>query len=99
MGASGTPSIMTRKRTGAPRTVTLTVAVTWLTVQRVSDSLGTFRQPVVDVVADVVVHLAAWRSRALPNTPLAAKTAAGTAASRTRPPIITRCLRMTRRLS
>ena len=29
MGASGTPSITTRKSTGAPLTVTLTIAVTW----------------------------------------------------------------------
>jgi hypothetical protein len=57
MGASGTPSTTTRRSTGPPRTVTLTIAVTWLTVQRVSDNLGTFRHVVLEVVAGVVVHL------------------------------------------
>ena len=71
-------------------------AVTWLTVQRVSDSRGTFRQAPLDVVADVVVHFAAWRSSAPPNTPLAATTTAGTAPSRARPARITGSLRMTR---
>lgn len=59
IGASGTPSMTPRNATGAPRTVTLSVAVTWLSVQRVSNRPGTLRQAVLDVVAGVVVHLEA----------------------------------------
>jgi hypothetical protein len=97
MGASGTPSITTRNCTGPPRTVALTVAVTWLRVQRLRLSPGTRRQDLFAVVAGVVLHFAAWRSTAPPNAPVAATTAAGTAASRTTAPINTN-LRMLGRL-
>src|SRR5688572_12446281 len=98
MGASGTPSMITRNCTGAPLTFTLTIAVTWLSVQRVSLSLGTLRQSVLDVVAGVVVHLEACRSSEPPNAPLAARTAAGTVTSTTAPAAIAMSLRMVRLL-
>jgi hypothetical protein len=58
IGASGTPSMTTRKSTGAPLTVTLTMAVTWWSEHRVSAKPGTFRHSVPDVVAAVVVQTA-----------------------------------------
>jgi hypothetical protein len=49
-------------------------------VQRVIARFGTFLQAVLDVVADVVVHLARCRSSCPPNAPVAARTASGAAA-------------------
>jgi hypothetical protein len=49
---------------------------------------------VLDVVADVVVHFADWRSRSEPNVPVAARTTAGTATRTTSPASARRSLCM-----
>jgi hypothetical protein len=49
---------------------------------------GTAIGSLLDVVTEVVVHLATWRSSALPN-PHAANTAAGIAATPMRPAMVT----------
>jgi len=92
-GASGTPSGTRRKKTGAPVTLTLTVAVTWSRVHRVNARRGTFRHSVLEVDTAVVVQAADWRSSWLPSLPSAASTRTGAATSSTTAGNRTRSLR------
>jgi hypothetical protein len=64
IGASGTPSITARNRTGPPLTVSVAVSLTSRTVQRVMPRPGTLCHPVPEIDPPLVVHFADWRSAA-----------------------------------
>src|SRR6266511_6408724 len=90
---AGTSSMIARKRTGPPSTLTLSISVTWLRVHRVITSPGTFFHVLLEVETAVVVHLALCRSAAPLNVPVAARTANGAATAIAPTPTKTRNLR------